>query len=245
MVARPGGIIPAVGCGPDWDDDSTRIRHTGWVVAFGYEAGRVDGVAHVGDRTTVWRGGVGVVIQTPSRLRARIAATVHRVGVDSSGCPVDAPPAIRPGGRPAPAVPVTALTGVTAVAACRFTLQNGYAALPPWRLMSSVRLDGPAARDAVRRMAAAPPGVGPDNPGDCAPEVSGGDEAIVLQIRSAAGPSEVMMRYAGCTRNGYDDGVVPRRLTAAAVAPFIADSNQVLNFSGGPEKLRMLVPPPR
>lgn len=93
-------------------------------------------------------------------------------------------------------------------------------------------------------MAKAPLGGGPDNPDQCLPSVSYGDDVIVLFVRSAAGRSEVVLRYSGCDHNGFDDGIAVRQLTAKAVAPFVARSNTTLSgFSGGPDKTAILIPP--
>ena len=59
-----------------------------------------------------------------------------------------------------------------------------------------------------------------------------------------AGPTEIVLRYAGCDHNGFDDGVAVRSLTAAAVAPFVAGPNRVLVVHGSDAKLSMLRPSP-
>jgi len=72
----------------------------------------------------------------------------------------------------------------------------------------------------------APVGGGPNRPDTCMKSYSYGEEAIVLRIRSAAGPTELVIRYSGCDHRGFDDGVAVRRLTAGALAPFIAGPHQ-------------------
>ena len=71
-------------------------------------------------------------------------------------------------------------------------------------------------------MAEAPIGGGPDQPTGCVTGVALGNEAIVARIGSAAGPTDLVVRYSGCDVNGFDDGVAVRKLTAAALAPLIA-----------------------
>ena len=133
---------------------------------------------------------------------------------------------------------------MSTVSACKFRIGEDSFGTKP-RLISSLRLDGSAAAQAIRGIAGAPAGGGPDDPGQCLPGVSYGDDVIVLFVRSAAGRSEIVLRYAGCDHNGFDDGRTVRRLTATSVAPFITRSNTMLyGFSGGPEKLAILIPSP-
>nr|BFE72311.1 hypothetical protein GCM10020092_056120 [Actinoplanes digitatis] len=51
-----------------------------------------------------------------------------------------------------------------------------------------------------------------------------------------------MLRYSGCVANGFDDGVAVRRLTAAAVAPFVTGPGAVYSLAGTDEKAAMLLP---
>jgi len=241
VVARPGPI-PAIHCG----GDGTSIGDTGWVVGLAHVRGAADGIEREGDRTTVRVAGVEVVVQAPVALREQIAATIHRVDVDAFGCPTRHSISMQPSLRPTRPVDVAALRDVTAVSVCKYELRAAYnAAQPqPW-LVSGLRLDGDVADRAIRQIAQAPIGGGPDNPQDCAPEGAYGDDAIVLQVRSAAGSTEVMLRYSGCVGNGFDDGVDVRRLTAAAVAPFISGPNAVYSFAGREDKAAVLLPSPR
>ena len=239
VVARPGGPIPAIHCG----DDGTRISDTGWVVGLDHMRSPADDLERDGDRMTVRLAGVEVVVQAPVALREQIAATIHRVDVDAFGCPARHPISTQPNLRPARPVDVTALRDVTAVSVCKYELLAvSYAAQPePW-LVSGRRLDGNDAERAIRQIAQAPIGAGPDNSQDCAPEVAYGDDAIVLHVRSAAGSTEIILRYSGCVGNGFDDGIEVRRLTAAAVAPFITGPNTVYSLSGREDKAAMLLP---
>jgi hypothetical protein len=243
-VARPGQGVLAVGClGPP--DADTLIKNTGWVVGFDFgPAPAPDGVERRGDRTTVRLDGVEVAIQVPRGLRERIAATVHRVTVDHAGCPVTDPVSIQPLRRPSPAAAVTTLRDVTSVSVCKYQLAS-FAAERPIRLTASLHLDAAAATAAVQEITRAPAGGGPDDPRLCRADVDHGDEAIVLRVQSAAGHTQIRLRYAGCTDSGFDDGVTTRRLTAAAVAPFIAGPNQVFSLNGPDAKVPMLMPSPR
>jgi hypothetical protein len=51
----------------------------------------------------------------------------------------------------------------------------------------------------------------------------------VLRVRSAAGDTEIMLRYSGCDHNGFDDGVTVRTLTPAAIARFMTGSNHMIS----------------
>lgn len=233
IVGRPGAAT-LVGCpGP-----AEPGRDTGTLVAFDRTTDG-PGTRQDGDQTEVRLDGVLVTVIAPEGLRQRIVETIRQVGdVDSHGCPTTHRISDRPEQRPARPVDVTTLKAVSAVSVCRF----GLAEDPAPRLISSLRLDGSAAERAIREIAAAPPGGGPDNPDDCLPSVSYGDDIFVLLVRSAAGPTEIVFRYSGCDHNGFDDGVTVRSLTAAAVAPYITGPNMVFSFSGGPEKLSILRP---
>ncbi|MEU4626465.1 hypothetical protein AB0G04_41610 [Actinoplanes sp. NPDC023801] len=218
VVARPGAPVPAIGC----PDGGNLIKNTGWVVGFGQALpGEPDGVLHSGDRATVRTAGVEVIVQVPRDIRDRIAATVHRVDVDAYGCPATHPISSTRAWRPPAGPDIAALHDVTSLSACRYGLGS------PASLISSLRLDGPAARRALQGITRAPAGGGPDRPQDCAPEVAWGDEAIVLRVRSAAGLTEITVRYASCSGHGFDDGGTVRGLTLAAIAPFTSGANTV------------------
>jgi hypothetical protein len=121
---------------------------------------------------------------------------------------------------------------------CRYALDRATAAGPG--LLASSRLSGPAAATALAAIMAAPIGGGPDALAPCSADTAAGDEAIVLRMRSAAGESEVFLRYAGCDHNGFDDGVAVRTLTAAATDALLAGPHQQYSGSGDPAKLAIL-----
>ncbi|BEL04058.1 hypothetical protein Q0Z83_022490 [Actinoplanes sichuanensis] len=243
-VSRPGAGVPAIGCGVEQGPPGEfLIKNTGWTVGF-ERTDEGDGTDDAGDRTTVRRDGVEVIIQAPKEWRDRIAATIHQVTVDSAGCPTGHRISTGPDLRPSPPVDVAALRDVTSISVCKYPLPDGFSTRSPSpRLLSSLRLDGPAAAEEIRQIAAAPVGHSLDTPADCLPEVAHGDQIILLLVRSATGTSEVTMRYAGCVQNGFDDGTTVRELTKTAVVPLIAGPNRVYGgFSGQPEKNEMLLP---
>lgn len=245
-VTRPGAPVPAIGCGTDakGPPPAFLIANTGWTVGFD-RTDKGNGTAHEGDRTTVRRDSVEVIIQAPTQLRDRITATIHRVRVDDAGCPTTHRISTGPDLRPSPPADIATLRDVTSVSVCKYPLPEGNSAqLSSPRLLSSLRLDGAEAADEIRRIAAPPVGRGGlDTPADCAPEVAHGDEVIVLLVRSATGTAELTMRYAGCVQNGFDDGRTVRRLTKASVGPLVTGPNSVYGgFSGQPEKNDMLIP---
>ncbi|MFI5841433.1 hypothetical protein ACIA8K_17185 [Catenuloplanes sp. NPDC051500] len=243
-VARPGAPVPAIFCGIDQKGPPAGflIANTGWTVGFDrtYEG---DGTEVEGDRTTVRRDGAEVIIQAPKEWRDRIAATIHQVRIDDAGCPTSHRISTGQDLRPTPPVNVATLRDVTSVSVCKYPLPDeGSAQTSSPRLLSSLRLDGAAAADEIRQIAAAPVGRSLDTPADCAPEVAHGGEVIVLLVRSATGTAEVTMRYAGCVQNGFDDGTTVRELTKAGVGPLITGPNRVYgDFSGQPEKNDMLL----
>jgi hypothetical protein len=240
VVGRPGAST-LVGCpGGDTPAPGTLVQKTGQLVSFDRTT-EPPGVQQEGDQTLVRRDGVVITVNAPQELRQRIVDTIRRVDVDSYGCPTEHPISARPQHRPPKPVGVASLRDVSSVSACKYELAGGPGSSSP-RLVSALRLDGSAAARAVREIAKAPVGAGPNAPQTCLPEVSYGDEAIVLLVRSAAGPTEVLLRYAGCDHNGFDDGVSGRTLTAAAVAPLVAGPNAVFTFSGPPEKAQILQP---
>lgn len=215
VVGRPG-ISTAAGC-----PESVDVADTGPVVSLERDLGEPsDGVTRSGDRTTVRLRGVAVVVQVGEDLRERIASTVRVVdGVDHHGCPVRHPVTENPGYRP---VRAPAGDAVTSVSACRYPLAADES------IISSLRLDGAAAQRALAAVRAEPVGGGPDEPQNCAPEASYGDEVVVL----LAGGGEVVVRYSGCDHRGFDDGRTVRRLGLATAKLFLTGANTVFAGAG-------------
>jgi hypothetical protein len=243
VVGRPGASTLVACRGMDaTPSGETLLKNTGTVVALQDDRqeglDRPDGTTTEGDRTTVTLGGVSVGVQAPKGLREQIAGTVHRAAIDANGCPATHPITgdhdLRPGGP----VAVSALTGVTEVAVCRYALDRPDAAGPG--LLGSLRLSGPSATTALAAITAAPLGGGPDAPSQCSTDTAWGDEVVVLRVRSAAGGSEVFLRYSGCDHNGFDDGVAERALTAAATDVLLAGPHQQYSGSGHGEKTTIL-----
>ena len=133
----------------------------------------------------------------------------------------------RPAWRPAKPVDLASAGDVSVLAACRYRVGERAG------LLSSLHLPGSAA---VRGLAAAPRGGGPDER-SCMPEFSYGDEVLVLRLDDRA---EVVVRYSGCDHNGIDDGVAVRALTEASVAPLLAGPNRPWSFTGSAAKMAIL-----
>lgn len=247
-VGRPG-VTTAVGCmegAGQVPHPSTRVDRLGTFVAFEAALGPAEQQETTeGDRTTVRAGVVEVLVQAEPTLRRRIVDSIRHISVDANGCPVSEPISQNPGRRPHPAADVTRLSGVRAVSACKYSLQEGLNdnRLTGPTLVSSLRLEAEAATQAVAAIKAAPLGGGPDNPDQCLPEVSFGDEAIVLTVTSDQGTSVIYLRYSGCDHNGFDDGVNRRALTKEAVTPFITGPNMITSgFSASANKVDILAP---
>lgn len=120
-VGRPGSAS-LVGCGMDTPkgqpNPETLLENTGPIVAFARPEKPTNGVVKQGDRTTVGLNGVEVIVQAEPELRKKIVATVHAVTADFNGCPATDPVSHDPARRPTPAVDVSKLRAVTAIAAC-------------------------------------------------------------------------------------------------------------------------------
>ena len=248
VVGRPGPVT-AVGClaaQPGEPDPGTLLANTGTLVDLAWVVDEEPGVTHEGDSTTVVLRGVAVTVVAEKELRERVAATVHAVegSLDAYGCPTTDPVWTDPRRRPERAVDVSTLSGVTELAVCRYAVADPAARVPGDRepLVSSALLTGAAAQEVVAAIAAAPPGGGPDNPGDCSPDYSYGDDLMVLHVTSEQGESTVQVRYSGCDHNGFDDGVTVRALTREAMQPLLAGPNRLFSFSGRDEKRRILQP---
>lgn len=229
-IVGVAGASTAVGCdlhGPSTPPKDSLVENTGEVVMFDWSREPSSHAGEVGDRTTVERQGVTVLVQARQPLRNAIVATIHTVDTDVHGCPATHPitddSMWRPGG-----IALGDVRGVTEVSVCRYQLRDARQ-IPvndtPGTLMSSRRIEGHDAEQAVEAMTQAPVGGGPNNPDQCAPDIRLGEEAIVLQVTSAAGTTEIAVRYSGCDHHGFDDGHQVRTLTAEALAPFIAGPN--------------------
>ena len=139
---------------------------------------------------------------------------------------------VDPAGRPSPAIDVSTLTAVTAVAVGKYVIgRDSYTTDP--RLVASLRYEGAEAAAVIAAVAGAEVGSGPNDPESCLPEYSYGDELVVARVWSHAGESEFFVRYSGCDHHGFDDGTSVRTLTRDTLAPFIAGPNAVLESVSG------------
>jgi hypothetical protein len=228
-----------VGC-PGFDggpDPGLLVDNAGRFVAF-ESADGADGSTTEGDRTTVILDGVSVLVQAEPNLRDQITGTIQTADPDANGCSVTDPVSEEPAARPSPAVDVTSLSDVTAVTAWRYEVAGGDG--DPSQLISSTRLSGDAAAEAVAKVAALPVGSGPNDLRDCSGEVSYGDEIVVLHIESSLGESLMYMRFSGCADNGFDDGLAVRPLTVGTAPVFLSGPNIPSSETGSLTKLRIL-----
>ncbi|MCE0536319.1 hypothetical protein LWF15_12445 [Kineosporia rhizophila] len=186
-----------------------------------------------GDRVTFELAGQRIAIQAPAPLREEILETVRVVEVDENGCPVAAPFQNDQQWRPRGAA-VTEMGEVRSVSACRY----GGA-----QLASSVKVSGAKAARAIQAIAAAPKGGGPYTPAaNCSqPEDLVAMEQIVLMV-DAAESGMIGLRWDGCRHRGLDDGTTVRRLTRAAVLPFVSGPNRITSWTGGSRMARILLP---
>lgn len=197
-------------------DEGTTSHDHGWV-----EETRV-----VGEVT------VSVMTPDPER-RAQILDSARVVAdVDVHGCPVQHPLADEPTHRPDPSTGgLEALGQPTDISACTYAIRHDAARGARVPLLASSRIAGAPAVALGDALKAAPQGVGPDDPGDCVPELALGDQALVLRISDAAGMREVYVRYDGCEGHGIDDGVIVRTMTAAVGEHALADPHAPVSLS--------------
>lgn len=224
-VGRPG-IVATIGCLVTKDnvpDPGSSIVRAGTFIWFSKSMDTAEKpVVVMGDRATLTLAGVELSVLAPAVMREAILDTLHTIAGGTNGCPLTHPISDDPAWRPMSADPVEGLTGVTAVSACRYG--EGF-------LVSSVRLEGGAAKEAVANVVTASGGGGPNSPQTCAKSYAYGEEAIVLEIIASQGQGEVVMRYDGCDHHGFDDGHSVRTLTHDAVRPFFAGPNRIDSYS--------------
>ena len=231
VIGRPFGITTLVGC-PAGSPREFDAAYTGSVVAFDLplEGEEIDSPEDLrrGDRVTRAVGGVELVVQAPAALSRRVLATVSTVpdgGRDPYGCPVTDPAAEDPSVRPfGPGLSGLAPGQVTDLSVCTYALGGRRLVRADARLLTSAKLTGAEARRAVARLDEGPPGGGPNARGACSGAY--GSQLTVLRIRgdfpmNDADERRVVLRYDGCRGNGIDDGQTVRRLTTAALRPFL------------------------
>ncbi|MGB3437390.1 MAG: hypothetical protein WBA97_01450 [Actinophytocola sp.] len=94
--------------------------------------------------------------------------------------------------------------------------------------LSSRLVTGAAARQAATAIQSAPEGQGPDDPTS---SESDGAEIVVLRIKTADGTREVVVRYSGGARNGFDDGTTRHELTTDSARPLLTGATSPSSLS--------------
>ncbi|GLY19795.1 hypothetical protein Kisp01_68090 [Kineosporia sp. NBRC 101677] len=204
-----------------------RYGSTGQFVWFGVEEPAMEvvrlekvkgrAVVHRG-RAAIQVGMVRVYVRAPEPIRQQILNSIEFTDIDHNSCPAQAPYAGDPSWRP-DGPDVTKYQEIRSISACRYADAE---------LVSSLRLTGEKATDALAAIARAPEGGGPFHPAaSCVPvEVEAeGIEQLVLQV-DAATSGTISLRYGGCSSTGLDDGVTVRTLTRDSVTPFLQGPNR-------------------
>ena len=153
--------------------------------------GRVQTVVSFPDRP------LGVHVTSPDEeLVARIAGSVREVAVDLNGCATDLPAAPAwDSRRPGPGVRVS---DPAAIAVCLYEPYGSQRAPAPL-LAASTTLTGSAATGAARTLDQAHPGPLPDQPSECAADLTE-DTLAVLHIRDQDGAvTEARVHFEHCT----------------------------------------------
>lgn len=212
-VGRPGAVA-AIACPEPVADLANRAPYL-WF-GDGRPAGQRQYDGGWVEETRVVDGVTLTVLSDDAATRERILGSARPIGEkDSHGCAPEHPVTERPDVRPsAEAGGLSTLGDVTSVSVCRYALEPARTA--PTSLLSASKVEGPAAKEIVDALVAAPVGTGPNAPADCAADYALGDEVIVLLADgSTREGQEVVVRYSGCDRHGTDDGVTARQLTAS------------------------------
>ncbi len=239
VVGRPGGTF-SIACNGDprrpktGVDPGALVKNTGAFVAF--LAGTEDDVAEEGDREIVRAGTSAVLVQAEPNLRTQIARTVHVLADrDHNECPLTHPISGDPTWRPTQ-IDRAAVAEPEAISVCKFGLRGRHSGPPAGpTLISSNRILGTAAAAAIEAIFSAPEGGGPNrtDPRRCDLDDGYGDEVYILRIsRSRQLAAEIVVHYAGCNHNGFDDGDTLRTLTAEGLAPLIRQPNAPNGYIG-------------
>jgi hypothetical protein len=160
-------------------------------------------------------------------LRARILGSARpATGTKDTDCPPDHPATKNHDARPDAGKP--GLTGdLESITVCRYSVEGPRPSGAP--MLSTSRLTGAEAAAVASAIIAAPEGIGPDSPENCAADYAYGDELLVLRI---PGGTEVLVRYSGCVAHGFDDGHTRRQLTADAIRPLLSGPNRPMSLIG-------------
>jgi len=222
-VSRPGGVIAAVGCGPQPVE-----RWVPYVEFGGFKPG-LEELEAGWVRQTIQVGEVDVTVQADDAdLLQRIVASARPVAeVDAVGCSVVHSTTESLDARPTTGALDPAQAGPDA-AVCQYALDESTGAN---ELTGSSRLSADEVREFVDAVVAAPVGGGPDSPAGCVPDRRRGDVALVIRLPTTDGLREVVVWYAAGCGNGADDGVTLRALTADLLQPLFGGAVQPNHFS--------------
>lgn len=174
------------------------------------------------------------VLTDDADLRQRILDSIRvREHGDSYGCAAEDRVIEGPDVRPIPVDGGLETVGdVESISICRYTVSGGVMDPSHGPLLSSSELTGPAARDLVRDLLAAPEGSGPNDPEHCTRAAAYGDEIILLQVRGSAHDQAAYVRYAGCDGHGTDDGVTPHQLTRPVMRALLTGPHRPSTLQG-------------
>jgi hypothetical protein len=171
--------------------------------------------------------GLGLsVFSDDDAVRRRILDSATLInGTDVNGCAPSHPAALRSDRRPASGSGLSSVGEVESVQICAYRTGSG-TDRPP--LLASAKISGDRARAVGDALLAAPEvargwetagGPNPRLTGDLC--LVGATEILVLKVHGGEGDQEVLVRYAECVGNGFDDGTTVRRLTKAALQPLL------------------------
>lgn len=233
-VVRPG-LVLTIGCSSPYPPVEQRRP------AVGFDSVRAVGIQHLDGGWVVQTrrmGGVFVtVFADDAQLRSRIFDSAHVVtGEDHYGCPPDHPASAGRDYRPRPAPGgLPDLGDVESISLCRYLRgdagvdhDHGAGAA----ILSASRVTGTAARHILDAITSAPLGEGPNDPGNCLPEVAYGEELMILRIHTHRRTAEVLVRYHGCDGHHVDDGTTVRRLTGDLLRSVLTGPHTPSTLSG-------------
>lgn len=204
--------------------DDGRPTYTGGLLlrreSAGVRLSRADVAPYATTRIYTVAGVTLTVIDIDPVVGSAVIDSVEEVGRrDFNGCRPrrerERPSAVR---APAAPGPLEGVGRVGSVSVCRY----GLSGWPRPTLISSRRLVGIPARQAVNALTAAPAQDGPASVSGCGRTAR---EFAVLELwpaaTSSAGPTSVVVRYDGCRGHGVDDGRGLRALTAGVLDPIL------------------------
>jgi hypothetical protein len=221
VIGRPSlGIVPMIGCAVEAPALALRVPHL--FFDFNPRPGifRRD---HGWTEETRVIDGLGLsVFSDDDAVRRRILDSATLInGTDVNGCAPSHPAALRPDLRPASGSGLSSVGEVESVQICAY--RTGYRPdRPP--LLASAEISGDRARAVGDALLAAPEvatGAEPNLVLTRALCQGGATEILMLKVHGGEGDQEVLVRYAECSGNGFDDGTTVRRLTKAALQPLL------------------------